>query len=142
MVSDAKRPSKVTPTLLAVLLCDAGVTDRATQKKTLVGLFAAINTIAFPVIRPVTFYMRVTDGEGYYPLRVEFWNAAADEVLGTANGEVTLPDRHAIGEVLFDFPPLPFERPGVYEFRIFMSDMYIGAATLRVINLQAGEQDG
>jgi hypothetical protein len=134
---DGPVPSKIPPYLVAALICDVGATDRATGKKSLIGIYSALFAGVFPTTRPVTLYLKLTDAEGFYPLRVEFLSSKDGLVLVTANGSITCRSRTESEDLLMDFPPVPFPSAGRYEFRILMSDMYVGCAVLDAAEIPA-----
>lgn len=45
-------------------------------------------------------------------------------------------------DMLVQFPPLPFQAPGRYEFRVLMSGMYVGRAILEVQPLPVSSKGG
>jgi hypothetical protein len=123
-------PSKIPPLLQAALVCDVAVTDPSTGKPSLIGIFDRISLGRFPGARPMSVYFRVTDAEGRYPMRVDFVRAESDTLIARVEGEMNAENRTQSLGVHYDFPPLPLEQPGRYEFRIYASDMYLGSAAV------------
>jgi hypothetical protein len=125
------RPSsKIPPLLQAALVCDVAVSDPSTGKPSLIGIFDRIQVGRFPTARAMSVYFRITDAEGHYPMRVDFVRAESDTLIARVEGEMDGKDRTESMGVHYEFPPLPLEQPGRYEFRIYASDMYLGSAAI------------
>jgi hypothetical protein len=92
------------PKVRAFLLCDAAVTDGATGKTTLVGIFDQVVATSYPVIwSSFAVYFKVTDLNGSYGFEVVF--VAPD--LATVVGRLPFP-----GRIVADNPLVPFENTG------------------------------
>jgi hypothetical protein len=136
MADTERKPSRVPPHLVAALVCDTSATDPSTGKKSLIGVFTTLFSSIFPTSRALTLYLKVADGEGFYPLKIQFLRSEDERVLAEAEGDVTCPARTQAVDFLVPFPPLVFEEPGRHEFRILMSEMYVGRAVLDAHKLQ------
>jgi hypothetical protein len=122
------------PSVLAILLCDWIIIEQGTGKKTLVGMFDSLQAAAFPTVRSMGFYARMTDLEGHYhfEVRVVRLEGNKEETMGGALAEFKAADRLAILEMALNLPPFQFPAPGRYEFQLFADDVYIGRAVLNV----------
>lgn len=134
MTENEPVPSKVVPVLVAALICDSAFADPTTGKKNLVGIFDRMWVTRFPTTRPLFLYWKITDGEGKYQVQVRIVHAGKNRKVGQAAGEIYVQERLRAYDYLMDFPPVPFEEPGRYEFQIFMNDAYLGRAVLDVEN--------
>jgi hypothetical protein len=132
-MSQEKTPSKITPFLVAALVCDVAVEDPTTRKKNLIGIFDRVNVSRFPTSRPMSLYLKITDAEGYYPIEIEYAFVNTGEVLGKAVGEVDIKDRTASADLVIPFPPLPIRQAGRYEFRVKASGMFLGNTFLDAV---------
>ncbi|MCZ6793096.1 MAG: hypothetical protein O7J95_05715, partial [Planctomycetota bacterium] len=92
-MSEQESPSQIVPVLVAALVCDVAVPDPVTGKKNLIGIFDRIAIRNFPITRPVSLYMKLSDAEGLYNMEVRYVELKTDEVLGTATGTFTLENR-------------------------------------------------
>ena len=54
------------PSLLAMLICDQIIVDEQTKKKSLIGIFDNINSLAFPASVNCAIYAKMADAEGGY----------------------------------------------------------------------------
>jgi len=127
--------SKVIPVLVAALLCDAAVAEPASGKKSLIGIFDRVWSMAYPMGRPLTIYWKIADAEGHYYVQVRVVHAEANEVMGEFKAEIDVPDRLVAYDFFVEFPPVPIPEPGRYEFQIFMNDTYVGRAVLDAMRL-------
>lgn len=120
------------PTVLAALLCDMIITDAATSKKTLVGIFDSFNLPGLPAqVGGFSLYARLTDAEGKYTFRVRFVRLEDDKVLAEATtNEIEATERLGFCDLAMRLPPLPLERAGRYEFQLYANDVYIGRTTV------------
>lgn len=130
MPDEARNPSRVPPLLLAALVCDIAVRDPSSGKENIIGIFDRIHVKQFPASRAMSIYFRLTEANGFYPIRIDFVHADADRTMVRLEGELTSDDPGRSLDAHFDFPPLPLPIQGRYEFRIFASDMFLGGASL------------
>lgn len=131
-------PSSVIPVLVAAIVCDAAVKERATGKATLVGIFDRLWGLRFPTARPMTLYFKVADAQGWYNFQVKFVQLSTGDTMAEGLGEAMITDRLASSDAVLDFPPLPIPAPGRYEFQIFANGVFIGSAFIDAALRQAG----
>ena len=132
-MSQEKTPSNITPFLVAALICDVAVAEPHTQKKSLIGIFDRINVGDFPTQRAMSLYLKMTDAEGYYPIEIEYVYVNTGEVLGKVEGKMEAKDRTISTDLFIQFPPLPINREGRYEFRVKASGMFLGSAFIDAV---------
>jgi len=123
-----------------MLLCEIFITDAATGKKTLVGLFDRLTAPDFPMVaQGFTLFARLTDMNGKYAVRFDLVSLEDEERMASFTAEMqSPPDRLATGDLAVQFPPgIKFERPGRYEFQMYADEVFIGRCTLA-----AEEQEG
>ena len=126
---------KPVPTLNAMLICDQVITDIATHKKSLIGIFEVINARNFPCVHPfLSVYVKFTDAKGEYKFRLELVDLEKNLIIG--RGEIPRPikieDPTKTHEVVFNLRMLVFEHEGKYEFRIFVNDKIFAQKTFLV----------
>ncbi len=134
-------PEPPRPHLSAMLVCDHAIREAGTNKVTLVGIFDRIFSSSFPsdYMTPISVYARVTDAAGVYRMRLELVRLEDDQATGRAETDVEIQDRMRPHELTYTIPGVRFERPGVYEFRLFASDRFLGGMTLNVVQLDQEE---
>jgi hypothetical protein len=116
----------IPPIPVAFLLCDQVITDEATKKKTLVGVFDRVWATRFPTEhRPVALYARLYDAEGEHEVRVEYVKVGEEKVLAEAKGTLRVHDRKRPVEFVITLPAIPIPEPGKYEFRLWVSGRYV-----------------
>jgi len=60
------------PKANAMLICDSVITDKGTNKKSLIGVFEHINAFKFPCVHhSLAVYIKLTDARGKYRFRLE-----------------------------------------------------------------------
>jgi hypothetical protein len=107
------------PEVLAMVLCDQVITDVETNKKSLIGLFDQVETLALPcVLHALHVYLSLTDGHG--PLRLALSCVTVDEGEELFRGEtsVSFADPLEVVELHFTFPNARFPRVGEYRFQL------------------------
>jgi hypothetical protein len=131
----------IAPYMLAMLLCDQVITDSATKKKTLVGIFSTVASPEFPRFQQMALFARLTDAEGTYRLRVDYVHVTDGETVGTveANEPVEIPNRLGIFDLVLPFT-MPIPKPGQYEFRLFANNAYLGRVTFVAVQLVLPEE--
>ncbi len=126
--------SKIIPVLVAVLVCDAAVADRATGKKTLVGIFDQINVRSFPISYPMCLYMKITDAEGRYRFQIRFLKRDSEDPLATFDQVFEFKSRVKPADFYLEAPPLPIPSGGRYEFQVWANDIYLGGAYIDAVS--------
>jgi len=112
------------------------------NKKTLVGIFDEVKTMAVPAAQRIGFYARLTDMEGLYrfTIRVVFLGPDGEEPLaGVELAAVELQDRLSLLDIALNLPPLVLEKVGRYEVQLFWDDVYLGRATMKFIKIGEGD---
>lgn len=134
MTSSKKKPkrSQVVPLLIGPIICDVAVQDPGSGKWSLIGVFGNVNVTTFPTARPMTVFFRLSDAQGLYDVEVRFVRADDGVLIAKANAEANVPDRFAQPELGIPFPPLRLEKPGTYEFQVWVNDVFLGANSLTV----------
>ena len=123
------------PTLNAMLLCDSVITEKDTNKKSLIGIFENINALKFPCTHYfLSIYIKLTGAKGSYRFRLELVDLEENVVIGKGETPETLniDDPLKTFELVFAIRGLTFKHPGKYEFRIFANNNIIGQKTFLV----------
>jgi hypothetical protein len=123
------------------IIADAVIQDRLTGKWSIIGVFDRVMAPSFPVVHPtVALYLRLSDAQGRYRLRVEFRDAS-DRRVGLFEGiEMEVKDPTQAIEVGLPTHMLPLEKPGKYQFQLFINDEYAASAELSVIQISVPPQ--
>jgi len=124
------------PIVKSFLIADAVIQDRLTGKWSIIGVFDRVMAPSFPVVHPtVALYLRMSDAQGKYRLRVEFRDAS-DRRVGLFEGiELEVKDPAQAIEVGLPTHMLPLEKPGKYQFQLFVNDDFSASAELTVVQL-------
>jgi len=117
--------TSIPPITQTFLLCDQVITDEATKKKTLVGVFDRIWVSQFPAKHsPAALYIRLFDAQGDCDIRVDYVKADDQRMLGNVTGKMQSVKRHTTVEFAIALPPIDIPSPGEYEFRLWINDHY------------------
>ena len=128
MSEDQKQLSSIIPVLVAAIVCDVAAKDPSTGKVSLIGIFDRILIGKFPTQRPLSLYIKLTDAEGNYNIRVKYVQVKSAKILAEAGGEFEYKDRLASSDLYIPFPPLPIPEEGRYEFQIWANSIFLGNA--------------
>ena len=129
-----------TPKTNAMLICDYVITERETNKKSLIGVFENIGAATFPCTHfAMSVYIKLTDAQGGYQFRLELVDLQSDLMIGKSEipEEVRVPSPLDAHELVFNLRGVRFLHPGIYEFRIFANDRIFGQKKLVVEQVQA-----
>ena len=113
------------PKAKAMLICDSVITERGTNKKSLIGVFESINALKFPHIHHfLAVYTKITEARGSYKFRLELMDLQKNIILGKGEipENIVLDNPLGTHELVFNLGGLKFVHPGEYEFRIFAND--------------------
>lgn len=126
------------PVVKSFLIADTVIQDRMTGKWTVVGVFDRIMAPAFPVIHStVAFYVKMGDLQGRYKIKVEFRDAT-DNRIGLIEGPpIDLKDSAQTFELGIGLANVKLEKPGKYQFQLFVNEEFVASAPLDVVQVQA-----
>ena len=142
-MSELDEPHSLPPVPMAFLICDQVITDEATKKKTLVGVFDHVMVKQFPARHgPVALYARLFDSEGTHDCSVEYVRTDTQEVLGNAKGQISVRSRNKTFEFSINLPAVDIPEPGEYEFRLYLGNRLMHRARLTAMEMQGGGQQG
>ena len=117
--------TSIPPITQTFILCDQVITDEATKKKTLIGVFDRIWVSNFPAKHsPAALYIRLFDAQGDCDIRVDYVRVDNQTVLGQVTGKMQSGKRHTTVELAIALPPIDIPAPGEYEFRLWINELY------------------
>ena len=115
-----------TPSGLAIVVCDQIIEDKATSKKSLIGIFNNIASQTFPCRHPaLSVFVSLTEGRGTYQARARIINEETQAPVTEVNGQIQLPDVNMVAELVFNFIGLEFPTPGLYSIEFYCDDALI-----------------
>jgi hypothetical protein len=125
------------PIVKSFLIADTVIHDRIAGKWSIIGIFDRVMAPSFPVIHPtLAFYLKLGDVEGNYKIKVEFRDST-DRRVGLIEGiQIEVKVAAQSFEVGFHAPPLPLERPGKYQFQLYVNGEFAASAPMDVVQLQ------
>ena len=125
------------PVVKSFLIADVVIQDRMTGKWSIIGVFDRILSHAFPVIHPqVAFYVKMGDLQGRYRIKVDFRDAT-DKQMGLIEGPpIEVKDVAQSFELGIGLANVKLDRPGKYQFQLFVNDEFVASAPLDVVQVQ------
>lgn len=136
-------PEPPVPTFNAMLICDTAIREEGSRKVSLIGIFDSITGSTFPMVHPaLCVYVNLGDAEGTYRLRLELVRADEMVTLGRGGAELSARDRMMPAEAVFQLRGLLFERPGRYEFVLYVNEAFVGRKSFVVVlksTIRSGE---
>jgi hypothetical protein len=129
----------VQPYVVAALLCDQTITEAGTNRKTLVNTYDTLAAERFPFRNTFALFVKITDAEGTYRLRLDLANVTENRMLmSISGGEFTVPSRLSGWEILLSVTAdIPSQ--GAYEFRMFANDAFLTSIPFTVDQLAPDE---
>ena len=136
----AEQPSQsrsaLHPALNAMLICDQAIREEGTGKVSLIGIFENINARQFPLrLGFLCVYAKLTDAEGQYDIRLELVRLENLLAIGQGQLMITVEDRMAPVEIIFQLSGLVFAEPGRYEFRLYANEKSVGIKSFTVVQV-------
>ena len=110
------------PNILSFLIADNVIQERGTNKWSAIGIFDHIFVEKFPCIHAnMALYVRLSDAEGEYDLRVEFTNSE-DTKLSTFEGiKLKVLDKLATPDFGIQTRNLFIPKPDKYSFDLYFN---------------------
>jgi hypothetical protein len=125
------------PVVKSFLIADVVIQDRMTGKWSIIGVFDRILSPAFPVVhQQVAFYVKMGDLQGRYRIKVDFRDAA-DKQMGLIEGPpIDIKDVAHSFELGIGLGNVKLDRPGKYQFQLYVNDEFVASAPLDVVQVQ------
>ena len=133
-----------TPKANAMLICDYVITEKTTNKKSLIGIFENIGAAHFPCRHnSLSVYVKLTEAHGSYRFRLELMDLKNYVSIGKTEMPQDIPIDNPLTsyQLVFNLNGLQFAHPGEYEFRIFANDKIFGQKSFVVSEIIEGEGD-
>jgi hypothetical protein len=126
-------PLPVRPALAALLLCETVIIEANTGTNTLVRVSDRIAIAAFPTERPLSVYVKITDAEGAYTLRLVYREGATQRVIDS----LELGTIHAVDRLRYYDAVLPIilsiSGVGTYFLGLTANGEYLGETRLEIL---------
>lgn len=109
------------PQVLAMLLADTVLTDWATGKNTVQGIYQHLRAAAFPFTHPaLTVYVMLAEGRGKTEVRLRLIDVDEEQApLVELKAAVDFPNPFVAREIIFSQPKVVFPVPGEYRLQLF-----------------------
>ena len=125
---------QIKPILKAMLLCDQTIVEEGSKKRSLIGLFDRVKSSKFPTVHgSMSVYVQFREIEGVFDFMLELFDLAEDKTLHKATVKsFKVQDKSRDCELVFNMLSVRFDRPGDYEFRIYVDDQIFGQKSFQV----------
>ncbi len=117
-----------------MLLCDHTIVEEGSHKRTLIGIFDRIKAVNFPTTHPaMSIYIQFCEIEGVFDFTLELYDLSQEKVMNKALvKQYKVQDRFRDCELVFNLISVRFDKPGDYEFRIYVNDTIFGQKTFKI----------
>jgi len=127
------------PSVVAMLICEQIITEQATNKKSLIGVFETFGSLAFPgVVNRIAIYAKLVDAQGKYQFKFRFVSLKDETLIAEIGLEAEIKDSAHCAELALNVQNFPMPEPGKYEFQLYVGDIYLSRVTIEAIQLQGG----
>lgn len=124
---------KEKPICVAIVICNEIIEDKATNNKTLVSLFSAIQAPSLPTQHPRMFIMAsFTSGLGRFPVSFRITSPSGQELM-RINGEAEFPDPLATYDFVVEVRNLVLHEEGVHVVDVIVGGEPLAARRFSVV---------
>ena len=134
----------VKPKVISFLIADVVIQDKATNKWSAIGIFDRIMALGFPCVHPsLSLYIRLSDAEGQYAIRVEFRDVNDSRLAVFEGLTLSIPSRLSHPDLGIKTINLPIPKPGRYYFDLYFNGELTESLPLEVEEMtQTHKKDG
>ena len=126
------------PAVKSFLIADQVIQEKVTNKWSAIGIFDHLLAANFPCIHPhVGIYMKLSDAEGEYLIRVEFSDSNNKKLAIFQGIKINVLSRLASPEIGIQTNNLPIPKPGRYSFDLYFNDEFVQSIPLEVMQYGA-----
>lgn len=123
----------VKPHIKSFLIADTVIQEKVTNKWSAIGIFDRIYAKSFPCIHPsLALYIRLSDAEGDYEIRVEFCDASGRKLAIFEGIRLSVTSRLLAPDFGIQTRALPIPAPGKYTFNLYFNNEFVQGLTLEV----------
>lgn len=131
---DIIHPMARPPVVKSFVIADTVIQDRMSGKWSIIGVFDRIMAPAFPVFHPIAVYLKLGDAQGRYQIKIELRDSSDRRIAMIEGSPIDAPGPAL--EVGFRAPPIPLEKPGSYQFQLFVNGEFLASAPLDLVQVQ------
>jgi len=127
---------------LALILCDTIIEDRATGKKSLIGLFSQIHAPKLPCIhQSMMMLVSVTGGQGAYPCEIVCEHPQLEQPVFKLDCALKFENPFQVLDMVFQLKAVRFPLAGKYEIKVIIDGVPELIRPLMVMPKATMEQD-
>ncbi len=127
------------PEVLSLIICDQIITDRATGKQSLIGMFSRVHARGFPATHAqLCVFVALSGGHGDTDLLIRLVDSAeARAPIVVGKGSVRFNDPRAVANLVLQFHGLTFPKAGEYRVQLLAHGQLLREARLEMVEYQA-----
>ena len=128
---------KPRPRALAFIICDTVIDDKATNKKSLIGLFNNIYASNFPCRHSlINVFLTLTEGYGNYECSLICVKDDESQKIVRLSGPLTFDNPLSVVEAKFEIRGMVLPEPGMYRFDFLCGDVPVVSRKFKVIKIE------
>ena len=132
---------KPRPRALAFIICDTVIDDKATNKKSLIGLFNNIYANNFPCSHPViNIFLSLTKGHGDYECSLLCVKDDESQKIVQLSGPLKFNNPLSVVEAKFEIRGMVLPEPGIYRFDFLCGGVPVVSRKFKVVKLERKDQ--
>lgn len=133
---------KPPPKALALIICDTVIHDKATNKKSLIGLFNCVYSKVFPCkLTAINVFVSLTEGRGTYQCSLICVKDDESQTLVRMGGPLTFNNPLAVIEAKFEIKGLVFPEAGTYRFEFLCQDIPVISRKFQLVKLERKDHE-
>jgi len=122
------------PIVQSFLIADTVIQERTTGKWSVIGVFDRLFAPTFPCVHPsLAVYIKLSDAQGHYQIRIEFRDGGDRCVSAFEGINVDVKERPQTVDFGVLTRLLPLEKPGRYQFQLYVNGEYAAFVPLEVL---------
>ncbi len=128
---------KPRPRALAFIICDTVIDDKATNKKSLIGMFNNLYSAEFPCRHSaLNVFISLTEGHGEYQCSLVCVKDDESQKIVQLSGPLKFDNPLSVVEAKFEIRGMVLPEPGMYRFDLLCGDVPVVSRKFKVIKLE------
>ncbi len=128
---------KPRPKALAFIICDTVIDDKASNKKSLIGMFNNIYSAKFPCRHAaLNVFVSLTEGHGEYKCSLVCVKDDESKKIAQMDGPIKFNNPLSVVEAKFEIRGMVLPEPGMYRFDFLCGDVPVVSRKFEVIKLE------
>lgn len=123
--------------MVAMIICDLIITERGSNKKSLIGCFNNVNSHTFPCVHPTFFvFVALTNGRGEFKAKLKMVNESTSATVFEVAGGIKFDDPMKTVEIGFKLVNLAFQSAGSHAIQLWCDDELLMVKKIEVSKIE------